>query len=61
LEEGRTSLVEYRSNLRKLNAVLRGERVAIVREIERDMKKAAKAKDFETAAKLETGCLRYRH
>jgi excinuclease ABC subunit C len=52
LEEGHTSLVEYRSNLRKLMQYLRGERVAIVREIERDMKKAAKAKDFEAAAIL---------
>jgi excinuclease ABC subunit C len=52
LEEGRTSITEYRTNLRKLMQYLRGERVAIVREIERDMKKAAKAKDFETAAKL---------
>jgi excinuclease ABC subunit C len=52
LEEGRTSLEAYRANLRKLMQYLRGERVAIVREIERDMKKAAKAKDFETAAKL---------
>jgi excinuclease ABC subunit C len=52
LEEGRTSLEAYRANLRKLMQYLRGERVAIVREIERDMKKAAKNKDFETAAKL---------
>jgi excinuclease ABC subunit C len=52
LEEGRTNLADYRSNLRKLMQYLKGERVAIVREIERDMKKAAKAKDFETAAKL---------
>jgi excinuclease ABC subunit C len=50
LEEGRTSLREYRQNLRKLMQYLRGERVAIVREIEREMKKAAAAKDFETAA-----------
>ncbi len=52
LEEGKTSLEAYRANLRKLMQYLRGERVAIVREIERDMKKAAKNKDFETAAKL---------
>jgi excinuclease ABC subunit C len=50
LEEGRTSLTEYRQNLRKLMEYLRGERVAIVREIEREMNKAAKAKDFEKAA-----------
>jgi excinuclease ABC subunit C len=50
LEEGRTSLVQYRKNLRKLMQYLRGERVAIVRDIERGMKKAAAAKDFEKAA-----------
>jgi len=52
LEEGRTSLSDYRANLRKLMQYLRGERVALVREIERDMKKTAKAKDFEGAAAL---------
>ena len=52
LEEGRTSLDAYRANLRKLMQYLRGERVQLVREIERDMKKAAKNKDFEEAAKL---------
>jgi excinuclease ABC subunit C len=52
LEEGRTSLEDYRANLKKLMQYLSGERVKIVRDIERDMKKAAKNKDFEKAAKL---------
>ena len=52
LEEGRTSLGAYRANLRKLMQYLRGERVALVRSIESQMKKAAKAKDFEKAATL---------
>jgi excinuclease ABC subunit C len=52
LEEGRTNLANYRANLRKLMQYLKGERVAIVRDIERDMKKAARAQDFEQAAKL---------
>jgi excinuclease ABC subunit C len=52
LEEGRTSLADYRANLRKLMQYLRGNRVALTRDIERDMKKAANAKDFEQAAKL---------
>jgi excinuclease ABC subunit C len=52
LEEGRTSLTDYRANLRKLIQYLQGERVALVREIERDMKSAAKAKDFEQATAL---------
>lgn len=52
LEEGKTSLEEYRSNLRKLMAVIQGRRKAIEKELERDMKRAAKEKDFEHAAKL---------
>ena len=41
LEDGRTSLKQYRANLRKLMQYLRGERVALMRQIERDMKQAA--------------------
>jgi excinuclease ABC subunit C len=52
LEEGRTSLEDYRSNLKKLMQYLSGERVALIREIEREMKKAAKAQDFEGATVL---------
>lgn len=52
LEEGRTSLEDYRANLRRLMQYLRSNRVAITREIEREMKRAARAKDFEQAAKL---------
>jgi excinuclease ABC subunit C len=50
LEEGKTSLKEYRANLRKLMQYLRGGRVGLMKDIERDMKRAAKAKDFEEAA-----------
>ena len=51
LEEGRTSLEDYRANLRKLMAYIEGKRVAIIREVEQEMKAAAKKQDFETAAK----------
>jgi excinuclease ABC subunit C len=51
LEEGRTSLEAYRANLKKLMQYLSGERVALIRQIERDMKKSAKNKDFEQAAR----------
>lgn len=51
LEEGRTSLEVYRSNLRKLIAVIEGRRKTIEKELERDMKRAAKAEDFELAAR----------
>lgn len=52
LEEGRTSLEAYRANLRKLIAIIEGKRRTIEKELERDMRRAAKAKDFEQAAKL---------
>ena len=52
LEEGRTSLGEYRANLRKLMAVIEGKRKSIERELEKEMKQAAKASDFERAAKI---------
>jgi excinuclease ABC subunit C len=52
LEDGHTSLEDYRANLRKLMAIIQGRRKTIVSELERDMKRAAKAQDFENAAKL---------
>ncbi|HET6863593.1 MAG TPA: excinuclease ABC subunit UvrC [Candidatus Saccharimonadales bacterium] len=52
LEEGRTSLDNYRANLRKLMAYLRGGRVKLTKEIEREMRRAAKAQNFEQAARL---------
>lgn len=52
LEEGRTSLEDYRANLRKLIAVIQGKRKTIVKELERDMKRASRATEFEQAAKL---------
>jgi excinuclease ABC subunit C len=52
LEEGKTSLEDYKANLRKLIAVIQGRRKTIDRELERDMKRAAKASDFEQAAKI---------
>jgi len=51
LEEGKTSLEDYRANLRKLIAVIEGKRKAIEKELERDMKTCAKAKNFEDAAR----------
>ena len=51
LEEGRTSLEDYRKNLRKLMAIIEGRRTAIIKEIEHDMKQAAKAQEFELAAR----------
>ena len=52
LEEGRTSLEFYRANLRKLIAIIEGRRPGIEREVERDMNRASKVKDYELAAKF---------
>ncbi len=52
VQSGRTSLVQYRSNLRTLGQYLRGQRKSIVKDLERAMKQAAKEADFEHAAML---------
>ncbi|MGH7239049.1 MAG: GIY-YIG nuclease family protein, partial [Candidatus Saccharimonadales bacterium] len=52
LEEGKTSLKDYRANLRKLMAVIEGKRNKVEKELEKDMKLAAQARDFEAAAKF---------
>ncbi|HEY5442149.1 MAG TPA: excinuclease ABC subunit UvrC [Candidatus Saccharimonadales bacterium] len=52
LEEGKTALEDYRANLRKLIAVIQGKRKTIIKDLERDMKRAAKAGEYEQAAKL---------
>lgn len=43
---------EYKSSLKKLIKYFEGGRKTIAREIERDMRAAAKQQDFETAARL---------
>jgi excinuclease ABC subunit C len=52
LEEGKTSLEQYRANLRKLMAVIEGKRKSIERDLEKEMKAHARAKDFEAAARV---------
>lgn len=52
LEEGKTSLEDYRSNLKKLIAVIKGKRLAIANDIKKEMTIAAKNQDYELAAKL---------
>ncbi len=50
LETGRTTLSEYRKNLRHLIAYIQGKQQKVVDRLERDMKDVAKAKNFEQAA-----------
>lgn len=52
LEEGKTSLEEYRKNLKKLMAIIEGKRKAIERDLERDMNRHATLQEFEAAAKV---------
>ncbi len=51
LEEGKTSLHDYRANLRKLMHVIEGKRSTVERELEKEMAQLSKAQDFEGAAK----------
>ena len=52
LEEGKTSLDDYRVNLRKLMSYLRGNRTEIIKNIEKEMKQASTDQDFEKATQL---------
>lgn len=52
IEEGKTSLNDYRANLRRLMQFLRGEREKLVVKMEADMQKAAQKQDFEKAAEI---------
>ena len=49
LEEGKTTLISYRANLRNLMRYIRGERETIMRIMEKEMKLYAKKQDFEKA------------
>lgn len=50
IEENKTSLQDYRACLKKLMQYLKGERVQLVRQIEREMKDFANQSQFDQAA-----------
>ena len=52
LEEGRTSLEDYRANLRRLMALMSGKRKDIIIELEHAMNQAARRQDYEQAARI---------
>lgn len=52
LEEEKTSLKEYRANLRRLTMYLKGKRTQLAIQLEKDMHNAAKQQKFEQAAIL---------
>lgn len=49
---GEQAMREYKANLRQLIRYIKGERKSLVRQLESDMKKAAKEQNFEEAARL---------
>ncbi|MFZ1323709.1 MAG: excinuclease ABC subunit UvrC [Candidatus Saccharimonadales bacterium] len=51
-ETGRLDSARYKACLKKLVMYLKGERVLLIGQLERDMQAAAKKKDFEQAAAL---------
>lgn len=61
LEEGKTSLEDYRRNLRNLSMYLKGERTRLVKSLEVQMNQAAKDKDFEKAALLRNQVTALKH
>lgn len=52
LESGKTSLADYRKDLRRLMAVIEGKKRGIEKELEKEMSIAAKAHNFEEAARI---------
>ncbi len=52
IEENKTSLKEYRSNLRKLMSVIEGKKDKLIKDLYKDMEKKASKQDFESAAKI---------
>ena len=51
LEENKTSLQDYRANLRKLMQYFKGERKVLITQVEKDMLSCAKKSQFEEAAR----------
>lgn len=51
LEDNRTSLNDYRKNLKNLARVIRGQKADIIKQLEKDMKSASAQHDYEAAAK----------
>ncbi len=52
LEEGKTSLDDYRRNLKMLISYIKGSRRSIINDLEKEMKIASKNKDFEKALQI---------
>ncbi len=55
-----TTLEDYRRNLKRLMLYLRGKRVTLINDIEKEMNQAAKAQRYEEAAQLRNKLLALR-
>lgn len=51
IEVGKSTPKEYKQNLRRLISYIKGNRKKLIRDLEKDMRTAAKASDYEAAAK----------
>lgn len=52
IEIAKTTPAEYKKNLRKLIRYLEGDRVKLIRDLDRQMRQAAEVGDYETARQL---------
>lgn len=50
LEQGMTSIEDYRKNLSQLKRYLKGQRTSVINDLTKEMKSLAQNKDFEAAA-----------
>lgn len=57
LEENKTSLGDYRKNLRRLSLILKGQSGSLIKELEKEMKQTSKDLQFERSAKLRNQIL----
>lgn len=58
---GEISASEYRAHIRRLEFFLSGKKVKILRELEREMKRAAKSEQFEKAAEYKRQLFALKH
>lgn len=58
---GEISKVEYRKIVRRIVLLFQGKKDQLIKSLERDMKRAAKAEDFEQAAQLRSQVFALKH
>jgi len=58
---GKMDIKEYQKTIRQIKLFLRGKKKSVIKELEKDMKQAAKDMDFEKAAKIRDRIFALRH